>query len=291
MRHDMQEVLITPGRRGSRWAKNTEVRRIRHKHIEDDETGWKQSMVPRDTKGWQGRKIDNKDDYLTPLLGYLHSKVGEKWDDVYSEIRKHTSADSTIGAHLYTHLWGYVERHPTYMEDGTPCNKMEYNWRGRLSPLRKDQLYVDREGRLAKAPGVTEPEVAKRIVLIPITSNTFACCNKKGIWFLLKYSNRMKAENRVRKVWNGKYETVEGQVGQRAIYVDEHYVEHVPFFRETHLKRDDFEILPKIHPERYSTYTTRAGYHRKRPGDKDYQYWYLIEYKTMSKKEKQKLGI
>ena len=287
MRPDMQEVLITPGRRGSGFSRNEELRKIRRKRIEDDETGWKQSCTPRGHHNWGDRKIDQKNDYLAPLKRYLESKVGQKWDDIYSEIIANNSPDSAVGTHIYNHLWGFVEQNPTYI-DGKVCGPYQYTWGNTPSPLRKGDLYVDLDGRLARAPGETKVEKPTRIVLVPLGGNQYAVCNKKGVWFLLKYSNRMKKEKRLRQKFTGKYEEVDG--AKRAIYINEEYEETFTYFREVHLKRDDFEILPPAHPSIYGQYD---AYHTRRWNrfDKDKQYWYLIEYKTLSRKEKQKLGL
>ena len=286
MRDDMQEVLITPGRSGSRYARNEELLVIRRKAVEEDETGWKQSMRPRGVHSWGDRKWDQKGDYLAPLKRYLESKVGERWDDIYSEIRKKNSPDSTVGAHIYQHLWGFVERNPTYTEDGIPCEPFVYKrWRQHY-PLKEGELYIDRNGYLAKVPVSPKANEPKRIVLYEISSNTFAVQNKKGIWFLMKYNNRMKKEQRTERMVSHYVRDEEGK--STAVYVDKTYTYVSPYYTQLHVNRDDFELLPRLHPKPYSIY---SNYYDRNNPDTKKQYWYLVEYKTMSKKEKKKLVI
>lgn len=287
MRPDMQEVLITPGRRGSGFSRNEELRKIRRKRIEDDETGWKQSCTPRGHHNWGDRKIDQKGDHVMPLKHWLEAQVGRPWDDIYSEIRKNNSPHSAVGAHIYTHLWGFVERNPTYREDGTPCRSYYYSWR-ETQPLTAGEMYIDRQGILRKAKGLPRKEVTKPQTVIQITSNQYAVMNKKGVWFLLKYSNRMTTEQRTTHVHDHWEKDESG--ASRSISREVKYEYITPYHTQVHLKRDDFTTLPRCHPVPlaypyyYSTYDNRRI-------DKGKQHWYLVEYKTMSKKEKQKLGL
>lgn len=292
MRPDMQEVLITPGRHGSGYARNEELRKIRRKRVEEDETGWKQSCTPRGHHNWGDRKIDQKGDHVMPLKHWLEAQVGRPWDDIYSEIRKNNSPHNAVGAHIYTHLWGFVERNPTYLVDATPCGQFQYNWRNNPSPLRANQLYIDRDGILRKAKGVPdkyqEALKARPVTVKQITSNTYAVMNKRGVWFILKYSNRMKTELRTTQVHDHWEKDESG--ASRSISREIKYEYITPYHTQVHLKRDDFATLPRCHPVPlaypyyYSTYDNRRI-------DKGKQHWYLVEYKTMNKKEKQKLGI
>lgn len=64
---------------------------------------------------------------LSPLKRFLNSRVGKKWDDVYSEIRQTFSKNSTIQNHIFQHLKWFVligencykyGTYPFFVEDG-----------------------------------------------------------------------------------------------------------------------------------------------------------------------------
>lgn len=68
-------------------------------------------------KQHQDRKLFSEN--LSPLLRFLQSRVGQKWDSVYSEIRKNLKTKKTIDAHILIHLKQFVTTTGTYVgEDG-----------------------------------------------------------------------------------------------------------------------------------------------------------------------------
>lgn len=92
---------------------------------------------------------------LAPLQRFLQGSVGKNWDKVYSEIARRFDRRSVLGAHVYQHLWSWVERNPR-MIDGLP-HKPQARWDGVLTPLvcsgKAVYFYVDpRDGCLKKAP-------------------------------------------------------------------------------------------------------------------------------------------
>lgn len=57
-------------------------------------------------------------DLLGPLEGFLRSRCGRRWDDVYSEIAEHLNRDSVTHAHIYQHLYQFVDVKTTAGSDG-----------------------------------------------------------------------------------------------------------------------------------------------------------------------------
>lgn len=85
-------------------------------------------------------------DLTGPLERYLHSKIGEKWDDVYSEIRENLSPNSTTQIHVMGHVFDYVEETTWIGEDGeiwTPGGNRFRNYTGgQPSHVTAGNLYV-----------------------------------------------------------------------------------------------------------------------------------------------------
>ncbi|NEQ95956.1 MAG: hypothetical protein F6K30_04365 [Cyanothece sp. SIO2G6] len=85
-------------------------------------------------------------DHLGPLRRFLRSKVGQRWDDIYSELSQRLDRDSVLGQHVIDHLWDYVCLN-VEMIDGLPYAKAgQYCW-WRTGPLesRRHQFYVHPE--------------------------------------------------------------------------------------------------------------------------------------------------
>ena len=108
MRYDMAKVLIENARTQSsaksrKWAK-------RYKYVPDYDYEDEITRV-HGSRRWQyGYDYKQSTDVLGPLKGYLLSKVGQCWNDTYSEICANLDRRSVTGAHVFTHLWDYVER-------------------------------------------------------------------------------------------------------------------------------------------------------------------------------------
>lgn len=121
MRKDFHKVVIERPRHGSHgtgYYESSAVQARRFKldtdgEVTDPFSGGRVSMK------FARASVDIKSfsDLLGPLIGFLHSRCGRKWNDVYSEIRAVFNSGNTIHQHIYQHLWHYVDIH-TYMRDG-----------------------------------------------------------------------------------------------------------------------------------------------------------------------------
>jgi len=56
----------------------------------------------------QGYNYKELNENLAPLLRFLTSRVGKKWDDVYSEICEHIKVTSTVQEHVRGHITDFV---------------------------------------------------------------------------------------------------------------------------------------------------------------------------------------
>ncbi|MBD2359440.1 hypothetical protein H6G41_33535 [Tolypothrix sp. FACHB-123] len=70
-------------------------------------------------------------DHLGPLRRLLLSKVGQPWNDVYSELCQRLDSNTMTGRHVIGHIWDYVERYVEII-DGVPYGK---SYRGYPIPL------------------------------------------------------------------------------------------------------------------------------------------------------------
>jgi hypothetical protein len=111
MRYDMAKVLIERPRTHSseksrKWGKRIPYDPESDYDNEQTRTGRRRRQFIN-TKG-----LGNKEstDVLGPLKGYLQKNVGRCWNDVYSEICQYMDRRSTVGAHIFTHLWQYVAK-------------------------------------------------------------------------------------------------------------------------------------------------------------------------------------
>lgn len=81
-------------------------------------------------------------DHLGPLRRFLRSKVGQPWNDVYSELCHQLDSSTMAGQHVLDHVHHYVEQHVELI-DGIPYQKSRRQYR--LAQWGRFQLYVHPE--------------------------------------------------------------------------------------------------------------------------------------------------
>ncbi len=125
-------------------------------------------------------------DNLGPLRRWLHSKVGQSWDDVYSELCQCIEIRTLSGQHILFHIWQLVERNVVLI-DGVPYSDRCYKYiqRHQLGYWR-DVLYVHpHTGILCIAKKVPKELPKKRDDLLVIDSyHEYRKLN--DIWYLIK---------------------------------------------------------------------------------------------------------
>ncbi|MBE9029573.1 hypothetical protein IQ266_07505 [filamentous cyanobacterium LEGE 11480] len=137
-------------------------------------------------------------DNLAPLRRYLRSKVGQKWDDIYSELNQRLDRSTISGQHVFDHLWYYVTRE-VEMIDGLPYQKPSENcWTYQLLVSRYyPQFYVHPEtGILTLAPRGSRIQVRivptwwhqpKGEVRWVNKYHQYHCLD--GIWYSIRFSD------------------------------------------------------------------------------------------------------
>lgn len=193
MREDMKEVLVTDGRRGSSYAENEQVKKLRRTRIKDDDVGGRMQMLPKVRYGWYERKTDQKGEHLTPLKRYLRSKIGSNWDDIWSEIKQNNPSNSAVGAHIYTHVEGYVNlQHEVSYHEGQPGRWRRWGSKEDktvFSPLRPGELYVDEQNILRITPEIRDRRHQPEIIYRKVDKYNYLVKNLQDNWFLWTYSD------------------------------------------------------------------------------------------------------
>lgn len=95
----------------------------------------------------------NPADKLNPLIRWLAKHEGKNWDKCFSKLRKQLDSNSTLGQHVFDHLWDFVERNAVVVSKNEVYRRC-INPRNRLtSGLVCPSFYVHpNTGILCRAP-------------------------------------------------------------------------------------------------------------------------------------------
>ncbi len=138
-------------------------------------------------------------DHLGPLRRFLRSKVGQPWNQVYSELCQRLDRNTVTGQHVLDHVWDYVERHVELI-DGIAYHKSEWKCGQPLGRGWRDDFYVHPEtGILCLGPRIPwkpqKPQPRTDVVILDdfrqyrliddiwylITFKAFPCCNEVSV--------------------------------------------------------------------------------------------------------------
>jgi hypothetical protein len=149
MRPDMVKVIVERERTGH--IRNYHLARHKKKFNPKDleEAVTHEGMAVRHKYFYGDAKSLNEN--LSPLKGFLRSRVGKPWNKVYSELNAFVNPKNPVQMHIRQHVNGYValhvhkDRYGNYYRDSP--------WVGRIL-FKVGELYVNHEGILceAKAP-------------------------------------------------------------------------------------------------------------------------------------------
>lgn len=158
MRNDMNKVLVERPRIGH----GKKFREVRHnKKFNDDVSMHRESMRFRYKITGDTKQLNEN---LSPLYRWLDSKIGKRWDDVYSELRSTFNVDKTINDHIMIHVHQHVVK-STYTEDGkvfdTDC---KYSYGRDHNELSNNQIYVDADGIIRIYRKVKPPRVSYTVI-------------------------------------------------------------------------------------------------------------------------------
>lgn len=115
MRDDMFKIIVERPRVGRARARTVKLKRYRDDHAS---IGLKRHVVEQ--CGYTKALNEN----LAPLIRFLRGCVGQRWDDVFSEICAGLDTGSTVKMHVRQHLDDFVlrrisrGRHGEWIQDG-----------------------------------------------------------------------------------------------------------------------------------------------------------------------------
>jgi hypothetical protein len=133
-------------------------------------------------------------DHLNPLQRYLRSKVGQPWNDIYSELCQRLDSKTMTGRHVISHIWNYVERH-VELYNGIPYSKASW---GKVQPLTnyyREHLYVHPEtGILCLLAKSRSPAKARQGSSAPTDQRLVLDCDHEyhqldGVWYLITFAD------------------------------------------------------------------------------------------------------
>jgi hypothetical protein len=181
MKPDMPKIITERPRQGARLKQPKGYKKEMSRIDDDSPSGEKIRQK------WKRDYADSKQpsEHFGPFHRFLRGKIGERWDDVYSEICQATR-DNQFHRHILDCLNSFVETN-VFMVDGLPY----YNY-GILygKPVtcycdRYDVLYVHPDtGLLCESPKRKQPEKEPRVDLKRIDDKTIVK-QIKGIWYKL----------------------------------------------------------------------------------------------------------
>jgi len=198
----MKHIIIDTGRCNSKRF-NYRSRRRSDKWPKDLAT---ERMLPR-------RRYSSKQmtDRLGPLWRTLRSRVGDKWNNVYSDICKDTDNRNIRGYHLRNHIKDLVQTY-TFYEDNEICvpyteiiNSDGDNKLYKFQPY-DELLYVNPEGILCLREKTDtwdrKKEYPKRFLF---KNNYNLAKGLNDIWYWVKYESISTPESKYRS-WENYYD-------------------------------------------------------------------------------------
>lgn len=188
MRDDLAKVITERPRVGPRLKQpkgyKKAMRDIGEDSPKSEKIGFKWEKNYGDSKQFSER--------LGPLKRYLLSKVGQPWNDVYSELRQGLDMGNLVQKHVMTHVFDYVEIEVYLAVDGNYYTNPPYS-------REVSFLYVDPEtGILCKVPEKSQKfrRNQKRDDIIEVNENLIY---KKidGIWYELEMAKMTSYKEKV----------------------------------------------------------------------------------------------
>lgn len=206
MREDFDKVLVERPRMGHK----NKYRHVRNKKINKRqlEVISHEGMRTPHVRNWGGKRLNEN---LSPLKHYLYSKVGQRWDDVYSDIRKMMGKNpNAVKGHILQHIFQYVEKN-TYEKEGKRYRNTGYSWRSNPYELPNEDLYIDDDGYLRKYKRKVVKQLTRkqqqeveRMKTERLLHDGTLARKINGIWFVIEF-----APIESRHIHIFKYDTVD----------------------------------------------------------------------------------
>jgi hypothetical protein len=129
-------------------------------------------------------------DHLGPLRRFLRSKVGQPWNEVYSELCQRLDHNTMAGQHVIGHVWDYVERHVEII-DGVVYRKAYRRYQVRLDESYRDSFYIHPETGILcavkKVPRKQKKKQEQTDVVIVDDYHQYHKLNE--IWYLITFAD------------------------------------------------------------------------------------------------------
>src|SRR5215471_12398588 len=141
MRYDMGKVLTERPRAHGHYARTPKgSRRLFAQQERDDELPKYESI---DFCWKRGLFLKEFTDLIGPLYRFIRSRVGRKWNDVYSEIRERVNPSSLQQIHLLDHIDGTFGMVHTKVGliDGEPYDFSGNGKIARITSARRYEVY------------------------------------------------------------------------------------------------------------------------------------------------------
>jgi hypothetical protein len=150
MRPDMVKVIVERERNGT-FRNYHHARNKKTFATKDIEEALTHEGMRRRHKYLYNSAGKSLNENLSPLKGFLNSRVGKPWNKVYSELNEFVNPRNAVQKHIREHVDGFVELHAHKDEQGNYYRVSR--WGGRTL-LKEGELYVNHAGILcrAKAP-------------------------------------------------------------------------------------------------------------------------------------------
>jgi hypothetical protein len=132
-------------------------------------------------------------DHLGPLRSLLHSKVGQPWNDVYSQLCQRLDSRTLAGQHVIDHLWHYVERHVEY-RNGILYRKASRHKAKPLISEYHDQYYIDPETGILCVLACNQARARSKLTAkskppeIVVLDRWHEYHRLDGIWYLVTFA-------------------------------------------------------------------------------------------------------
>lgn len=175
--HRLNEIVIERPRIGSRDKNLKRDKKALQTIYDDDYEGSRYEPLCRS-------KTKHLSDHLGPLRRLLRSKVGQRWDDIYSELCQRLDTNTVTGQHVLDHVWDYVERNVVLI-DGVPYRKCNRRYGQNQLGCWRDEFYVHPDtGILCIAEKAPKAPPKKRDDLVLIDSyHQYQKLN--DVWYLI----------------------------------------------------------------------------------------------------------
>ncbi|MFN6567534.1 hypothetical protein [Dendronalium sp. ChiSLP03b] len=141
-------------------------------------------------------------DHLGPLRRFLRSKVGQPWNDIYSELCQRLDPSTMAGQHVLDHLWDYVERHVEIIDGGIYSKS---NRQIQLDGSYRDRFYIHPQTGILcavqKVPRKQKQKPEQTDVVIVDDYHQYHKLNE--IWYLITFADFPPQTDYVMDVFKG----------------------------------------------------------------------------------------